>query len=303
MRAALKQIAEGALIWTGISAIARRSMWGRALVLAYHNVVPHGAAPIGEGALHLPQRNFADQLDQLMNAANVVPLEGLFVEPSSRRRPRVVITFDDAYAGALSAGVLELRRRGLPATIFVPPGLLGGRPFWWDDLVPRGGTALPPLLRETLLEECAGQDDRVRARQAKPADASTMPWWARSATAAELSEASRDGGITLGAHTWGHPNLAALADEELSGELARPLTWLRENFPKPTVPWLSYPYGCHSERVREAARAAGYVGAFRIEGGWLHADARPGFTLPRLNVPAGLSASGFGLRLSGLLCG
>jgi peptidoglycan/xylan/chitin deacetylase (PgdA/CDA1 family) len=293
---------ESVLLRSGLANLAGRLVRGRALVLAYHNVVPHGAPPVGEHALHLPQRCFADQLDRLAEVADVVPLADLFAAPGSHRRPRAVITFDDAYAGALTVGALELRQRRLPATIFVPPGLLGGRSFWWDDVIPRGATSLPPKLREALIEECAGRDDRVRAHEAQPADASSMPSWARSATTAELREAAQAGGITLGAHAWQHPNLAALAEEELDAELARPLAWLRETFPKCVLPWLSYPYGRHSDRVREAARAAGYAGAFRIEGGWLPADAQPGFALPRLNVPAGLSAKGFALRLAGLLC-
>jgi peptidoglycan/xylan/chitin deacetylase (PgdA/CDA1 family) len=283
--------------------LARRSVRGRALVLAYHNVAPDGAPPVGEHALHLPQRRFADQLDCLVDIADVVSLAGLFAAPGSPGRPRVVITFDDAYAGALTVGALELRQRGLPATIFVAPGLLGGRSFWWDDIVPHGATNVPSELREALIEQCAGRDDRVRAREMLPAGSARMPSWARSATSAELAEVVQRGSITLGAHTWGHSNLAALAESELDAELARPLGWLRETFPKCTLPWLSYPYGRHSGRVREAARAAGYAGAFRIEGGWLPVEAQPGFALPRLNVPAGLSAKGFVLRLAGLFCG
>jgi peptidoglycan/xylan/chitin deacetylase (PgdA/CDA1 family) len=298
----LKHILEFALLRGGPAALGRRATQGRALVLAYHNVVPNGARAVGELALHIHQKTFATQLDYLLRIADLVPLADLFTTRQRANRPRVVITFDDAYAGALTVGAHELVRRGLPATIFVAPGLLGGRSFWWDDVAGQDSGTLPTKRRETLIEECAGRDENVRARVGLPADTTQMPSYARSATIAQLTEAVQAGAITLGAHAWDHPNLAALNATELDAELRRSLEWLRQTFPERALSWLTYPYGRHSDRVHKAALAAGYDGAFRIEGGWLPADAQPGFALPRLNVPAGLSAGGFALRLAGLLC-
>ena len=109
-------------------------------------------------------------------------------------------------------------------------------------------------------------------------------------------------GFTLASHTWSHPNLVKLGDGELAEELVRPQAWLRERFTN-VRPWLAYPYGSADARVAEAARAAGYEGALRIDGGWLPrggTEARR-FLLPRQNVSRGLSRRGFELRVAGVI--
>jgi hypothetical protein len=65
---------------------------------------------------------------------------------------------------------------------------------------------------------------------------------------------------------------------------------------------LAYPYGISSPEVERAAKAVGYMAAFRVHGGWMkRADTR--WSLPRFNVPAGLSRAGFRLRLAGHFAG
>jgi peptidoglycan/xylan/chitin deacetylase (PgdA/CDA1 family) len=264
-------------------------------VLAYHNVVPEGQRASGDRSLHLPQRLFAAQLDTLVRRHDVVPLGDVLTPRVGRPgRARVAITFDDAYRGAVTAGLEELAKRGLPATIFVTPDFLGGASFWWD--------VLPNVPRERALDEFVGMDRCVRdwARQegfpqADVADHST------AVSEEELRAASSQGGITLGSHSWSHPNLARLDDAELTEELARPLRWLRTRFAD-VIPWLSYPYGLSSPKVEEAAKSAGYEAALLIAGGWVPRQPSDPYALPRLNIPAGMSVAGFDLRISGLFC-
>jgi peptidoglycan/xylan/chitin deacetylase (PgdA/CDA1 family) len=269
---------------------------GRALILAYHNVVPDEAPRAGDSPLHLPVSAFARQLDLLAASCDVVPLQRMFAYPPGHRLT-VAITFDDAYRGALTLGAAELARRSLPATVFVPTGMLDDRTFWWDDLA-RGESGLPPALRERALVELQGKDAAIRAAAGAPV--SMLPTYMRTATLAELGRTVTMFGFTLGAHTWGHPNLAALPPEELGPELERPLPWLREHFPMATIPWIAYPYGLATPSVHAAAAAAGYAGGLRVEGGWFRPDQISAFAVPRLNVPSGVTLNGFALRLAGL---
>jgi len=278
---------------------ARHRLGG--LVLAYHNIVPDGEPPGGDRSLHLPRCAFAAQLDLLQRTAEVIPLaELLAAAPARTRRPLVAITFDDAYRGAMTAGVGELRARGLPASVFVAPDLLGRPAFWWDALAdPAQG--LPETLRDHALGQCDGQEAIVRRWAA--GDGKTpreQPHHAGGATVDELNGALEYPALSLGSHSWSHPNLTRLTDSELEDELSRPLPWLREQFPR-VYPWLAYPYGISDARVEQAAGAAGYEAAFRVDGGWL-GHSPPPFALPRFNVPAGISLDGFRLRLAGLLC-
>ncbi len=302
MRSGLKRGLEAALVRSGVARFARAGLHSRVLVLAYHNVVPDGAAPGADASLHLPQHHFAEQLDALVRTHDIVPLDDLAEIGSGRGKPRVAITFDDAYRGAVTAGIEELARRGLPATIFVAPHFLGGRSFWWDA-VPPPATMSPDAFRSHVLQALRGEDAAVRQWAVDMGlEMVAADPYAVAATEEELRTAVRHAGITLGSHTWSHPNLARLEPVELTSELSRPLLWLQERFPSATVAWLTYPYGLSSLAVERAAAAAGYRGALRASGGWGPASPTNLPSLPRFNVPAGLSDHGFRLRISGLFC-
>ena len=302
-RPRLKMLAERGLTLSGYPTVSRYTRRGDVLILAYHNVIPAGMAPGGERSLHLPQAEFAAQLDLLTETHDVVSLDEALRDPlGGRVRPQAVITFDDAYRGAVTAGVRELVERSLPATIFVAPAFLGGRSFWWDALAEPGAPGIDEAFRERALEEFQGKDEPVR-RWAEHVGRSHGPVGEHATCASEdeLHVAASQPGITVGSHSWSHPNLARLDAGELRQELARTLQWLRERF-QHTVPCLSYPYGRSSPAVERAALAAGYTAALRIDGGWMRGEPANRFALPRLNVPAGLSRNGFALRAAGLFC-
>ena len=303
LRARVKSLVELIALRSGGRLVGGLRRRGRVLILAYHNVVPHGEKACGDRSLHLPQRSFADQLDELLRDHDVVPLAELWRGPPVRDRPRAAITFDDAYLGTLTAGVEELSRRGIPGTVFVPPAFIGGRAFWWDELAESYDGLLPADLRNRLLIDLAGDDERIRpwaASQGVSLSAS-LPPWARAGTEADLRRAIEYSGLSLASHSWGHLNLAVVAPPQRRDELVRSKAWLEARFPQASVPWLSYPYGIDSPETRTAASEAGYVASVRIAGGRFRPAVDPRYALPRLNVPAGLSQAGFALRAAGLL--
>ena len=307
VRDGVKHAVETALVAGGGATFARRKHAQHLLVLAYHNIVPTGSEPTGDRSLHMSQRVFAEQLDALLYTHDVIPLaEALRPTNLHTRqngmRPRAVITFDDAYAGALSAGVAELRARSLPATIFVTPAFLGSRSFWWD-LLSDETTGLDAETRKRALTEGRGlTDDVLELATRAGAAIRQMPVHARGASIDDLNGAIAAGQISLAAHTWNHPNLTSLSDTQLTDELARPLDWLGQ-FGDHALPIVSYPYGLADRRVQHAARDAGYSAGFMIDGGWTTFAPQDPFAIPRLNVPAGVSRNGFVLRAAGLMQG
>lgn len=294
-----KRVAEGLLVGSGITDLARVAHRQRVLVLAYHNIVPDDLPPTGDQPLHLPVSEFSRQLDALAETHDIIAVSDVLHGARSGRRPAAVLTFDDAYCGTVTLGAEVLARRGLPGTVFVPPAFIPGRAFWWDALA--GPDGLDPALRSHALEVLGGrQTEILEWAQGQGASRQSLPEVCRGASERDLERARSLSGFSWGAHTWGHPNLTRLAADELDDELRTPLAWLQERFPR-VVPYLSYPYGAYDGAVREATARAGYEMAFRIDGGWVpHAAADP-LSLPRYTVSHGLSLHGFMLRTSGLV--
>ena len=299
----MKRRLETVLVATGVASAGRRLRRGGRLILAYHNILPRGTTVDGDVSLHLPHDRFARQLDQLKRTHDVRPLDELLSGAHrGAARPLAAITFDDAYYGAVTIGVRELVERGLPAAIFVAPAALGRSSFWWDALAPSSEPGLPAEVRHRALTSLRGVDEEVRewargagmpVREVDPA--------ARPATEEELAAAAIQPGITIASHSWSHPNLTQLDPDRLEQELERPFHWLRERFDS-FRPWLAYPYGLASGPVEDAASRAGYEIAVRVEGGWIDRGRKDRLSLPRLNVPAGVSAAGFELRTAGFFC-
>jgi peptidoglycan/xylan/chitin deacetylase (PgdA/CDA1 family) len=292
-------VVEGALTAAGVDRLGLRAHRGRTLVLAYHNVVPAGERRCGERSLHLSCEAFAAQLDMLAASHDVVPLSAIDDEPRGAR-PRAIITFDDAYRGAITVGLAELERRAMPVTIFVAPGLFDTR-TWWDRHADSAKGALATDVRDAALEDGRGLAEAVDAAAGRGNAA--LPEWAAIASEREVMRAATRPGVTLGAHTWSHANLTALDTEEIGTELERPMRWLNARSVV-AQPWLAYPYGLMNSTVARVAASAGYAGAFRVDGGWLPAggsDPAKRFSLPRMNVPGDISPAGFRLQTRGLL--
>lgn len=296
----IKQPIQYAMSSRFVGWLTQRRVRGMRLILAYHGIVPEGAEPAGERSLFVPEREFAAHVEMLANEADVAPLDR--IDEAGDGRPRVAITFDDAYSGAVNEGVRELTKRDLPATIFVAPGRLNGHVFWWDALS-GGSDGLDARVRTHALQELAGADESIRAwaaHAALPVEGA-MPTYARAASRAELAAAVARPRITVGSHTWSHRNLARLSASEIDEEVRNSRDWLRGEFGPKALDWLAYPYGLDSSSVHRAVAAASYAGAVRIDGGWHRpADVSP-FARPRFSVGSRLSAAGLRSRLNGVL--
>ena len=155
------------------------------------------------------------------------------------------VTFDDAYrdiAGALDV----LERVGARATIFPATSFADvGRPL-----------AVPELR-----DEVAAHPDRL----------ATMDW-------DELRDLVARG-FEIGSHTVSHPHLPRLTDAELETELLDARLRCEDELGT-ACRYLSYPYGEHDDRVRAAARRAGYTAAFALHGDGPRDDP---FAVPRVD--------------------
>jgi peptidoglycan/xylan/chitin deacetylase (PgdA/CDA1 family) len=156
---------------------------------------------------------------------------------------QVHVTFDDAFR---SAGTVfpDLERLGLPVQIFVcTKYALVGAPL--------------------TIPELAGDD---------PEQLATMNW-------DELREQAARG-VAIGSHAVSHPHLTTLSEDDLRRELNESKEEIEDRLGRPCED-LAYPYGEHDQRVRAAARAAGYRRAYALRGSRSDAYAAPRLDLYR----------------------
>ncbi len=141
-------------------------------------------------------------------------------------RGRAALTFDDGFASVHRYALPVLARYRLPATVFVVADTLspGGHRVDWVD-------DPPPFPLTTLsLDELL-----------------------------ELHGA----GLRIGSHSQTHRDLTLLGEEECEQDLRASRELLEDLLATP-VRFLAYPRGRHNERVRRAARRAGYTHAFTL---------------------------------------
>lgn len=296
VRRPLKAVVESVMAVGAERAIGQLGRRGATLVLAYHNVVATDSRRGGDASLHMGFDQFRRQLDRLERSTRVVTLDALLQQTSNGTpvddRPLVAISFDDAYADAMTLALPELGARGLPATVFVAPALLGAASTWWDMYL--GQTHEAEARRTHALGALHGDTATITAY------AIAQGWTAHPgagiASEAELADAASLPGITLGAHSMTHPNLARLDPGPLERELVASLQWLRARFTM-SRPWLAYPYGLTNPQVERAAERAGYSAGFLVDCGWAMTR-EASLRQPRLNVPAGVTDRGFLLRLA-----
>jgi peptidoglycan/xylan/chitin deacetylase (PgdA/CDA1 family) len=139
---------------------------------------------------------------------------------------RVHITFDDAFRSATTV-FPELHRLGFPITVFVCTAFA------------RDGSPLS-------ISELAGDD---------PDELATMTW--------DELRSLADSGVEIQSHGVTHGHLPQLSSQELRAELVDSKAEIEDELSRPCDE-LAYPYGEHDERVRDAARAAGYARAFAL---------------------------------------
>ncbi len=146
-----------------------------------------------------------------------------------------------------------------------------------DGFASLGEHALPELLRRNsnagifLISKFVGRDDswdfRVLGRK-RP-----MMSWQQAREWASY-------GFVIGSHTQTHRDLTALSPAVLKRELEDSKREIEDGVGK-EVTMLSYPFGRHNQRVRDAVRDAGYNSAYG-----LLPKVRGLFDVPRLNLHA-----------------
>jgi peptidoglycan/xylan/chitin deacetylase (PgdA/CDA1 family) len=202
-----------ALIWWGLTGFGRIVRPG-AITLCYH-------------AVTAPDRDRFERQMRLI-ARRAVTVEAVDrTSPSIGRRPRIAVTFDDAF-GVLAETALPIcERYGVPVTVFAVTGNLGAMPRW------------------------SIQGDHPDASE-------------RTMTAIQLRDIARSRLCRIGSHTHTHPDMTTVAPDRARQELAESKRRL-ESITSTPIDDLALPYGAGHGELITLARCCGYRRVFLLD--------------------------------------
>jgi peptidoglycan/xylan/chitin deacetylase (PgdA/CDA1 family) len=171
------------------------------------------------------------------------------------------VTFDDGDPSVVRTGLPVLRSNGIPATMFVCPGLIeSGEPSWWTvvertDLETLAARIPAPVASmDDALDYLKSVEDRVRREFV-----SELPRATERDEQLSAIELQRwlDAGFAIGNHTWDHPCLNRCTEDGQRDQVARADAWLRALDPE-WLPVFAYPNGNSTPTVEDELAARGY---------------------------------------------
>jgi peptidoglycan/xylan/chitin deacetylase (PgdA/CDA1 family) len=291
------------------------------------------ADPYYDPVISATPEGFHAQVEALARRFRLVGLDEIAdggiqdgVSPGRDRRPLGLITFDDGYRDNVEAAWPILKAAGVPATFFLPTGILDApRLPWWDHVaIALKRTSLPGLRLERHPDDPEpiaielGSEPTHSQRTAAimrvigaflAHEIPDEPWFlARLGEAAEVAidaealgrdhfmtwdDARRlaDSGMSIGSHGRSHRALGTLPADVQRDELLASRRTIHERIGRPAAA-IAYPYGwpgSFTAETLELAAAAGYrLGFTSLEG--VNRPGLPGFApmeLRRLNVGTG----------------
>ena|SRR5436190_15854738 len=251
--------------WTGLDAIGRETPY----ILGYHRVVERldaykeYALPAMEVSVSMLEKH----LDWLGRHFEVISLEDL---PAARRRskPLAAVTFDDGYSEVFHNAFPVLKRKGIPATLFVVTDLVGTAKVPLHDrlyAVLSHTQRRNPFASTQHLLRTHGSNAVTEMISALDVDgevARKTPAALRPLTWPMLAE-MRDAGMTIGSHSKTHAFLTNESPDRVQDEVRGSRAALQKNLAIKTD-LFAYPGGDFNGAVVDAVQAAGYRLAFTV---------------------------------------
>lgn len=280
-------------------------------VLTYHRVDEPARRPwLDPGLISVSPKDFDKQMAYLASRYQMVTIEDVLaaLEPWKKKHlpPRaVLVTFDDGYRDFEEHAWPILKRRKIPATLFVPTAYPDHpeQTFWWDDLyqalqstqrkehlnTPIGTFSLSSRASRNQVyqrlknymktlphaEAILQVRELCRELEVQPAKNCIMSW-------DSLRKLSRDG-LTLGAHTRTHPLLNRISLAEAREEALKSFDDLKREIGF-ALPIFAYPGGEFSNNVVSMLDRAGFSLAFTTKRGINNIHHMNPLRIQRINV-------------------
>ena len=305
----------------------------RITILAYHRVYDVGeedAFPFDPELVSATLAGFRWQMEQVLRVGSPITFarlaEALDARADLPPRP-IIVSFDDGHRDNFTHAFPVLREFGIPATVFLSTGYVGGTGTFWFDRVaqllyhaPSGRVRVPAVAFEAAVGDDVASRRESAGRLLRLLKA--VPDTVRRSALADLEDAlgSRpppgdaalsgaltwdqvremaQGGVEFGSHTVTHPVLTRLEDGPLTDELVSSRRAIEKEVGQP-VTTIAYPVGgreAFDERVVSASARAGYrFGVSYVSG--VNAGVPDPYRLRRLHVERYTSRAYFQALLS-----
>ena len=314
LRSRVKHAAARVASWIGVDEVARARR-DVPFVVCYHRVVERLGAGDGYAlpAMEISVATFEKHLDWMARNFRIVSLDEFPTEIENPRPslPLAAITFDDGYRDIYDFAFPLLKRKGIPAGMFVVTDLVNsgeipmhervhtlvvGASRQWNsfgagftDLLQNAGIDAPenvPPNAFSATRLLLGDFSRsrllsvIRELERTTTVADSVRAALRPLTWEQITE-MRDAGMTIGSHTRSHSFLTNESVESVFEELEGSRKELTKRLGSKSR-YFAYPDGRFNPTIVDAVAAAGYRYAFTI---CRHRDPlNPMLTIPRTGL-------------------
>ena len=254
-------------------------------VLLYHDCADAETSYVADLDCTTRPQTFDRHLDYVQRHHTVVPLETLVTGDAPEGA--VAITFDDGYRSVYENAYPVLKRRQLPATLYLIANVVGNEDLVWvnelnhalradpegtrtivgkyfdiseagsaQDVISICRLTYDPRKMERVLDEVRAHSGRSVADHAR--EASLYVDWDQ---VAEMEENA----ITFGNHTMTHPNMERLDEDEQRLEIVGAHEILLPRLKR--VHSFAHPFGHRGSKAAEIAAEAGSLCSVEVGGG------------------------------------
>jgi peptidoglycan/xylan/chitin deacetylase (PgdA/CDA1 family) len=241
-------------------------------IAGYHRVVKDFDAAVRHTipSMLISAGTFEKHLDWVGRRFRFVSLDDIGSHLESERpfsQPTAAITFDDGYADVYHNAFPILKRKGVPAAVFVVTDMIGTRESLVHDRLYTCllQTACDPLSTMTTMLTTMPQTEVVQRLQALEAKLLTGPQHRDELLPLswDMIEEMQRSGITIGSHTKSHVLLTSERAEEALRQVIESKRSLESRL-KRSVNHFAYPDGRFNRCVLQAVRDAGYRFGYSI---------------------------------------
>jgi peptidoglycan/xylan/chitin deacetylase (PgdA/CDA1 family) len=273
IRSLAKSCVASAYSWSGARHwLSRANPSDLPFIAGYHRVVAdfEAASRRAIPSMLISARTFEKHLDWLGRRFNFVSLDDVGLHLANERqfkRPSAAITFDDGYADVYHNALPILKRKGIPATVFVVTNLVGTSNVQIYDRLyacfSRDRAAAFSKMTEMLTR--MPQREVLAQLQSLESDAALASTYGHEfmPLSWEMLEVLQKSDITIGSHTTSHVLLTSESLDEVHRQLIESRQTL-ENRLRRKIEHFAYPDGRFNKAVLEIVHQSGYRFAYTI---------------------------------------